>query len=838
MRKLFRRVSALLHRRRMERQLADEMATHQEMMPANRRRNFGSTLRLQEEAADQWGFAWLDQLRQDLKYAFRSLRRAPGFALTAIGVLSLGIGVNLAEVHMFRALTHPLRVRNQDSLRQFLRVSRGRTDGSFSVPAIEFYRRYNTVLSAVIAETDLRLYHAQDSDAIYCGFVSGNYFAELGIAPVYGRLLDQRDEQAGAAPVAVLAYDYWQSRFGGDPGILLKTITLNEKPVQVIGIAPAEFGGLVRQPTPVWMPLSQYPYPTGDGRLLADYGMYQTAMVGRLLPGISVEAAETQFRALTAELRKQRPESAQPDEWLTLRPVGGLPWSGRSGPTPAPIVLLLTACVTMVLLVLFSACANLGNMLLARGLARQREIEIRLAIGAGRWRLVRQLLTENLLLAALASVAALVVGKLAARLIFQAVAAPPHLRIVTDWTVVAACAGLGLLAILAFGLAPALQAIRRGPVATRARKLLVSVQVAASCVLLILSAFFVRAIRENLRIEVTFDYAGMTVVEPAFGVHNFETAQTRQVLADLITRLRQVPGIDAASIVSIPPLRGRAWVEHLSGQTLYLNAVDSAYFPMMRLPVLAGRLFGPGDPDTAVVSQSAARRLWPNESPLGKSFPLHGQRTVIGVVPDSGANIIGANPTSGADSIEVYFPLSAGPMDRAAIVVHSTRNLAQMVPAIRSATMLPGIMPLVSTMQSNVTRRMEAVRMTAEVLASLGAVASLLALIGIFGLLAFTVSQRTREIGVRVALGARGVDVLRVVVGQFALPFGTGAAFGVALAAAIARVLRHTLFGFMPFDVLSFGAGLLVFAAVALAASIAPARRALRIDPASALRYE
>ena len=389
---------------------------------------------------------------------------------------------------------------------------------------------------------------------------------------MYGRLLDEQDDKPGAPPVAVLGYSYWQSRFGGDPGIVLKTIRLNDKPVQVVGIAPSQFGGLVRQPTLVWMPISQYPYLTGDGRMLVDYGTQRTFMLGRLKPGISLEAAEAQFRSLTAELRKQQPQYVDRSEWLKVQPAA-MP------PNPAPaVVLLLGTCILLVLLVLLSACANLGNMLLARGLARQREIEIRLAIGAGRWRLIRQLMTENLLLAVLASIAALVVGRLAAHILLRIIEAPPNLRIVTDWRIVLACAALGLGATLAFGLAPAFQTVKRGPKATRARKILVSLQVAVSCVLLILSSFFTRAIQQSFRTEVTFDYAGMTVVDPAFYLHSYTPAQARQAALELAARLRQLPGIDAASIATIPPLR-RSWIEHVSGQQLYLNAVDPSYFP-------------------------------------------------------------------------------------------------------------------------------------------------------------------------------------------------------------------------------------------------------------------
>jgi predicted permease len=828
MRKFFRRLYALFHRRRLQQELEDEMAAHREMMPAGRRQHFGSTLRLQEEAADQWGWTWLDHFRQDLVYGMRSLGRSPGFALTAIAVLSLGIGVNLAGIHLFNALIHRLQVRDPDSLCRFFRVTREGTTGNFSVPAIEFYRRHNTVNSAVIAETYVPgVFHAEDSEDLRCSLVSGNFFGELGIMPMYGRLLGEQDDKPGSPPVAVLGYGYWQSRFGGDPGIVLKTIRLNGRPVQVVGIAPSRFGGLVQQPAPVWMPISQYPYLTGDGRGLVDHGTQRTFMLGRLKPGVSLESAQAHFRSLTAQLRNQQPQYVDRNEWLKVLPPDAVP-------SPKPeAVLLLTVSILLVLLVLFAACANLGNMLLARGLARRREIEIRLAIGAGRWRLIRQLMTENLLLAVVDSVAALLIGKLAAHILLRIIEAPPNLRVVTDWRIVLACAALGLGATLAFGLAPAFQTVKRGPRATRARKILVSIQVAVSCVLLILSSFFTRAIQQSFRTEVTFDYAGMAVVDPAFYVHNYTPAQARQAALELAARLRLLPGIDAASIATIPPLR-RSWIERISAQQLYLNAVDPSYFPMMRLPLLQGRLFGPGEQDAIVIGESAARKLWPNQSPLGKSCLISQRtRTVTGVVKDSGANLM-----SHPESVEAYTPIDDRSAIYATILVHASTNPGQMSAAFRSAAMLPGIVPLVATFQSSIDRQMDTMRKMVTVVASLGAIASLLALLGIFGLLAFTVAQRTREIGVRMAMGARRLDILQCVLGQYALPFGIGAGLGVALAAAAAKVVRNILFGFIPFDLVSFGAGLLLFGAVALAASIAPVRRALRIDPASALRYE
>jgi len=828
MRKFFRRLSAFLQRRRLRQELAEEMAAHREMMPPDRQRNFGNTLRLQEEAADEWGWTIVEQFRQDAVYGMRSLLRSPGFTLTALAVLAIGIGVNLAEIHLLQAQRHRIHVRDIDSLTQLLRVTTDGARGSFSVPAIEFYGRYNTTFSSVIAETRVQgVFQAGDSDRLHCGLVSGNYFRELGITPLYGRMLDGEDEKAGSPPVAVLGHAYWQSRFGGDPSIVQKMIRLNDKPVQVVGIAPPEFGGLIDLPTPVWMPISQYGYLTRDSSLMTDYATRRTSMFGRIKPGVSLEVAEAELRSLTGSLRNVQPRYVDRNEWIKVQPAD-------TTPNPPPGALLFfTICILLILLVLFSACANLGNMLLARGLAPHREIEIRLAIGAGRWRLIRQLMTENLLLALLASIAALFVGRWTARILLLIINAP-HLQIVTDWKIVLACAALGLAATLGFGLAPAFQAVKGGARAGRIRKILVSVQVAVSCVLLILSSLFTRGIEQSFRTDVRFDYAAITVVNPEFYLHGYSPAQARQAALEIAASLRQLPGIDSVTISSFPPLTRRLWLEHVSGQDLYMNAVDTSYFPLMRLPLLQGHIFGPGEPDAIVISESAARRLWSNESPLGKDFVIGERKWIVtGIVKDSGANII-----NHPESVEVYTPIADKDAALAMILVHAARNRGSSVGAIRSAATLSGMIPQVDTLQSFIDARVDTIEKAVTVVASLGAIASLLAVIGIFGLLSFTVAQRTREIGVRLALGARTFHVLRAMLGDYTLSFGIGATFGIAVAVAAGTFLRNMIFNFLPLDLVSFAAGLLLFAALTLAAALLPAWRALRIDPASALRYE
>ena len=442
-------------------------------------------------------------------------------------------------------------------------------------------------------------------------------------------------------------------------------------------------------------------------------------------------------------------------------------------------------------------------------------------------------MTENLLLAALASIVSLAVGKMAALLLWRIAGVPSSLRIITDWRILAACAGLGLAATLGFGLAPALQIVKGGPRATRARKILVSVQVAASCVLLILSSFFTRTIQHSFHAIVAYDYSHMALVDPSFYLHDGSPSEFRGQADAIAARLRQVPGVEAAAVVNFPPVF-RPRLAHNPAAQFVVAEADPAYFDAMRLPLLAGRVFSPADPAPVVISESAARKLWPDQSPLGKSLALAQQNfTVVGVVKDSGLNRL-----TDPESVEAYVPISDRWARFAVVVVRTAHKPSPLSAAIQSAAAVSGLHPLVTTFQVLIDRQFEGFRKMTQVFGSLAAVATLLALIGIFGLLAFTVAQRTREIGVRMALGARTRDILAVVFGQYAVAFGCGALAGIAIAAASARVMRVLLYGALPFDVLSFASGLLVFGAVALIASIAPMQRALRVDPALALRYE
>ena len=715
-----------------------------------------------------------------------------------------------------------------DSLRGFSRHSKTINSPGFPYAAISFYREYNTVFSAVLAESSFGAVSlADDPDDPRPNFVSGNYFRDLGVTPAYGRLLDEQDAKPGAPAVVVLGYAYWQRHFASDPTVVTKVVRLNNKPVQIVGVAPYDFDGLSPRRTTLWLPIALHPYLIQGSHLLEDFAGSTSRMYGRLKPGVSPAAAEAQLRLLAAELQKQHPQQFPTSEWLQAEPLT-IPINAKTMTAAAPWILL-------VLLVLFAACANLGNMLLARGLAREREIEIRIAVGAGRSRVIRQLMTENMLLAVLGSVAALVVGKIFAKLCMYFLHAPPDIRISVDWRILLVGGVFTVISALTFGLAPAIQTVRRGPAATRSRQVLVAVQVAASCVLLIVASLLTRGLLRGLTVDVRFDYTHMLVVDPELYSHNFKPSLARQTLGDFASRLQQLPGVTGATVATIAPLSGRRWIGHLPGSPpLYLNAVAPSYFSVMSIPLVRGRTFVPGDQDAVIVSESAVHALWPNEEPLGKICDFdQRKRTVIGVAKDSGANTM-VDP----NSVEAYTPLADQQAASATLIVHTNGDPAALIPAARSATSTPGLAPSAWLMQTRLDQRTDALWRVVKVIGTLGAVATLLAAIGIFGLVAFAVSQRTREIGVRMALGARSRDILRAVLLQYATPVGIGVVAGVAIARALGLLLGSQFYGFAPLDPVSYSGALLVFAVVGLVAALVPATRALRIDPASALRSE
>ena len=792
-------------------------------------REFGNVPLVKEMTWQSWGWTWLDRLRQDISYGVRILWRAPSFTCGAIAILAIGIGANLAEFDIIDAVFfHRIAVRDMEVLLHFVPRSKARNSEQLPYAAFNFYQIHSQLLSSLLAESttdDITL--EGDPNTVRTHFVSGNYFTELGIRPAYGRLLQEGDSTPDASAAVVLGYSYWQRRFGGDPRLVGRVIHLNGQPVQVAGILPYDFDGISTHNTSIWLPMTTRPFLFAGSQALEDFNRRDIEVFGKLKPGISLAAAEQELDSLTQELHREHPNSIGLDERIVGKPLEGMHRSLReTDPTTAMISLLVFS-------VLLSACATVGTLLIARGAARQHELDIRVAVGATRWRILRQLMTENIALAVLGSGAGLVFGRVTSALLLRALAIP-SIRITTDWRVLSLGVIISFVSVLGFGLPAALQTVRR-PRAIRMRQVMVGVQVAATCVLLTVTCLLARGAIRSAHLDVLFDYEKMVIADPQLYEHNLPPKIEQQRLEDITTRLAQIPGVDGVALAVAPPLSGRRWVTSLPGlPLLYPDNVSASYFSVMRLAIVRGRTFLPGEQNIAIVSQSAARAMWANEDPIGKVWEFDGKNlTVAGVVKDSGANEF-INP----GSIEVYTPLSDERMQEAMVIVHTTGDPVGLGRMAQSATSLPGAPVFVSLMREGLDDLTQPLRKVIIIVAALALGAGFLAAAGILGLFTFTVAQRTREIAVRIAIGAQVTDVLRAITSQSVAPILIGAAAGVFISYAVGSIIHAQLYGVRPLDLFSYIVALAGFAVIVVIAGLSPALRALGINPASTLRHE
>jgi len=643
--------------------------------------------------------------------------------------------------------------------------------------------------------------------------------------------VDPRDTEPGRPPVAVLSYPYWQTHWGADPQVVGRVIRVNNQLVEIAGVAPYDFDGLSPRRTDIWLPVSIRPLILiGSPPPQQDFSRPSQALFGKPKPGVSQAAAEAELTVLTRGLAHTRRAFEDTETIQGQYVQAALAKLFRQSPAIAIFIII-------VLLVLLSACANLGNMLLARGLAREREIYIRASIGASRARLIRQLMTENFLLAILGSIAGLLFGELAARILLRALGVSQVLLLTLSWQIIVGGFVLTILSAIAFGLPSALKTVRSSSRNLRLRQSLVAVQVAVSCLLLIASSILAHNGIANASVDLAFDYQNMIVIYPQLYTANLTPAVAQQELDNLSARLSALPGITAAAAAVAPPLGSRVLIENAPGKPrVFLNIVEPSYFPVMSLPVLRGRAFIHGEPNTAIVSESAARALWPNEDPIGKTWALQNvDRTVIGVVKDSGVNLL-----ADADSIEAYLPLTGRNIAGAALILHARSDPASLVRMIPAAAANAKGAVTVTLMRASHDNFLDGQRRLVALFGSIGALATGLAAAGMFALVAFAVAQRKRELGVRMAIGAARRHILSVLLLQNLKPTALGIIGGAILAAILARLVNSqiALQHHNTVDVIAFSAGIALFIVVAVLATLSPALRALRIDPSATLREE
>jgi len=827
----------LLSRNRRLRELEDEMEFHREMTAQSgspeRKRSFGNSGLLQERAREAWGWTWIDRLLQDLRYAVRMLARSPGFTFSAVLVLAIGVGVNVAAFSAFNfALWQPLPIKNPDTLLRLQRRSPENIVGQMPYPTAIYYRDHARTLSAVLTMAGTRLELENEIEPVRVNFIGANYFEELGARPAYGRFFASGiDDARNAAPTAVIGYEFWQSHFAADPTIVGRTIHVSHKQVTVVGVEPYAFPSLRGNRADIWMPVTQQPYVVEGSNMLTDISDGTVEVWGRLAPGATAKMAEAELLNLTNERRTQYPKEVWKDEYIHSDP-------GARMVTPQPpIVRAIAIFSALTLLILMVACANLGGLLLARGVVREHEIGIRMAIGASRKRIFRQLFTESLLLALMGSAVGLALACAAVHALNVLSDGPKWMSASPDWRVIIFTLGIAMLTSLLFGFAPALQLARQKQRKTMARRVLVGAQVAASCVLLIVSSLLVRATQHMLYTDPGFGYEQVISISPHLDDHGYKPAAARAYLSQLTQRLRSVPGAASVSLVKIAPLgRGVTRIDSKTdGKTLeiYPNWVMPEFFGTMQIPILLGRNFLPDETNAVIVSQSLAQKQWPGENPIGKIY--WDKDIVVGVAGNARVNALNES-----DAVEIYAPAQEEDMPAMSVVLRTQGAPKGLTPMCKSTVqdLDAKLFPEINLLKTGFDTQMRSLEIAVSILSGVGLLAVALAAVGIVGLVAFTISQRSKEIAIRLALGSPKSVALGAVLRQYVWPVVVGLLAGFALTAACSQWLRFILFGVNNLDPWSYAVAMGILLGVVAMAALMPARRALQLDIARALHEE
>ncbi len=828
----------------------------------------------------------MGDLWMDIRYGLRSLAQSPGFLAVAVLTLALGIGANTAIFELLNAvLLRSLPVQAPQELAEIRNVVRKPRTGNFdgrraemTYPMWTRIRERQEGFSSTAAWFTGNLRLSAGGEQRFASnslWVSGDFFQVLGVRPLLGRLFHAGDDQRGCpAPGVVLSYAFWQREYGGDPGVVGRPIRLNQRPLEIIGVTPQSFFGVeVGRQYSVAIPICADELVNPTFKRLDRLDGWWLAAIGRLKPGWTIERATAQLTAISPALYQETVNPGYTPEdvknYLALR-LGAVPAangvSGLRSAYTTPLWVLLSATGVLLLI----TCANLANLMLARASAREREIAVRLALGASRGRLVRQMLTESLLLAALGAVAGAWLARAMSRGIVALISLennPRFLQLETDWRMVAFTGGLAVLTCILFGLAPALRATRaplaaamnaggRGSTETRERfslrRALVVSQVALSLMLLAGALLFGRTLQNLMTLDAGFQQDGVLQLDVMFRVPR-EQRQAR--LDELFDRLRSTPGVDAVAASSYVPLGGNSWNDNVlvdapGGErkaVVNFDRVSPGFFETMRIPLVAGRDFGAGDvpgaPAVAVVNESFARKFFDGANPVGRTFRIEGAAgerplyQIAGLVRD--AKYEDLRTEFGPIG---YFPArqapSFGPGDT--LVIRSSLSTSALAPAVKRAVteMDPATAFTVTSLKTSIRQSLVQEQLMATLTGFFGALAAALASIGLYGVLSYAVARRTHEIGIRMALGAGRAAVLRMILRESAGLLAIGLLVGMGLALAAGRATSTLLYGLEPHDPVTLALSAALLAAVALAASYLPARRASGVDPLAALRHE
>ncbi len=906
---LWRRLFFYLRRDQFDRELEEEMKFHLEMKakenaeagmePLEARyaaqRQVGNQTLLREASREMWSVRFIETLMQDLRYGARMLVKNPGFTAIAVLTLALGIGANTVVFSIINAvLFRPRPVAEPERLVELYSSDARNPYGGSGYQDYLSFRDQGEVFSGLAAYRPKRfkLGGEDGAEPVIGEVVSGNYFDVLGVKAFSGRtFLPEEDRTPGSHPVVVISHHLWRWRFGADPALIGKPIKINNQALTVIGVAPPEYTGMIRGlAAEVWVPVMMIPRlePAGDMSLLNSRGADRLFIVGRLKPEATLEQARARFDLISGQLRETYPETwrkraetgATIEKSVTILPESETRIHPGEG---AGAYAFIAVVLTIINLVMLIACMNLANLLLARATARGKEMAVRLALGAARWRIVRQLLTESVALAALAATAGVLLAiwlmnALAASLpAFQGIRFAIDLQL--DWRVLLYTLAFSFLVGLLFGLAPALQASRPDVIGnlkdganvfagamrqSRLRNGLIVAQIALSVVLLTGAGLVIRTLRNLNPINQGYDSLNLVVAPIGLDERQYDRARSQDFYRRLAERTRALPGVRSvvfAARLPVVRLLGRArspvgieGYQPSPGEDMALetDAIGPGYLTAMNIPITQGRDFDERDredaPCVAVVNEALARRYFAGGRALGK----HLIRSA-GKRPDQLCEIVGVVRDDRFQSLRTEllpwyaFALSQSHLTSATMLVHTEGAPHHLVLPVRreiqalDQTILVGG---VLTLNDSFGPLLYIYRLLGLLVGGCGLLAIILAVIGIYGMVAYAVSRRTREIGIRLALGADKQKILRLVMRQGMILVVYGLSAGLLLALALTQVLTSSIFeipiliGVKANDPLTYGSTALLLMVVALVACYLPARRATKVDPMVALRIE
>lgn len=905
--RLWRRLRALVRRGEMEQELEEELRYHLEreveqnisagMSPEEARyaarRSFGGVEQSKEECRDARGLGLIDDLWQDVRYGVRMLIKRPGFTIIAVATLALGIGANTAIFSLINAtLWQELPVSEPESLVYVFSGNPSNPYSNASYPDYVEFRDQNQVFDGLAAWGGISasINSNDQTDLVVGAIVSGNFFDLIGVRATLGRALTSEDDRTpGAHPVVVISHGLWQRRFGGNAGVVGQQISLNGQSFTIIGVLPDDYRSAIPSRAddfyvPMMMQAVMRPPRAGySGEMNPDLLKVRRnrwlSLIGRLKPGVTIEQAQASLVPITKQQGELYPDTNR-NRILTLTSISDGDPESRS--SLRSVAGLLLSVVGIVLLI---ACANVANLLLARASARRKEIAVRLALGARRARLVRQLLTESLLLSLLGGAAGLLLAVWAVDVLKGAPPPPGVLPVTLDFSldgrVLIFTLALSGVTGIVFGIIPALQASRPDLVSTlkndsptlkhnhwrfNLRNGLVITQVALSFMLLIGAGLFLRSLWQAQAIRTGFDEAKLLTAPLSINLLRYTRAQGREFYRQTVERVEALPGVESASLTRVVPLSGGSSIRSMviEGRTgsnsnfrseggspsggdenaLSLSVVGPKYFQTVGIGLLTGRDFNEQDtedkPGVLIVNETFAKRHFGGPDALGKRLSLDGEkgpwREIIGIVRDSKYVTLGEAATPFA-----YLPLSQNHETGMTLLVRASNEPSGLALAVRQAVQsLERNLPItnIRTMNEQIGNSLYAARMGAVLIAVFGLLALLLAAVGLYGVMAYAVSQRTREIGIRMALGARTTDVLQLVLREGMTLVAIGAVLGFIGALIVTRLLVSFLYGISPVDAATFIATAIVLSVVAFVANFIPARRAMKVDPMVALRYE